>query len=482
MVSPVPLPIDEQRGPIQNPVAAVEAAGGIMIKFSSSSRRTTPGRKLAMTILLGLLLSIPLFATYLLVYDRESQSQIARTSIVEGWGGQQSLAGPFLVIPFSRTVTRDTLESGRTVRRTELEEKLLFVAPTRSAVRTRIDAERRHRSIYEAVVYRSHVQIAGQFRLPDFAALNISPDSLRLADAEIRMGISNAKGLAESRPAIHVDGRALPLIPGSSLATTSGSGFTARGPISKGAANTAVTSFDIAFDLRGSDELSFLPSAEQTSIDAISAWPHPSFTGAFLPNRRPGASAFPAHWQIGNLALNRPVVTIGEQEIGADGAVTIGLLDPVNLYSQVNRATKYGFMFIGFTFLALLMFDIIGGAPVPGVAYLLIGAGLVLFFILLLALAEVLGFLGAYLAASLAIVALIGSYSAAILHSWRRASVVATLLAGLYAVLYVLLSLEAYSLLIGSVMLFAALAGVMYTTRRIDWRGVAVSDEKVALA
>jgi inner membrane protein len=208
----------------------------------------------------------------------------------------------------------------------------------------------------------------------------------------------------------------------------------------------------------------------------MSAWPHPSFTGAFLPNRTPGASAFPARWQIGNLALNRPVVTIGEQEMRADGAVTIGLLDPVNLYSQVNRATKYGFMFIGFTFLALLMFDIIGGAPVPGVAYLLIGAGLVLFFILLLALAEVLGVLGAYLVASLAIGALIGSYSAAILHSWRRAGVVAALLAGLYAVLYVLLSLEAYSLLIGSVMLFAALAGVMYTTRRIDWSGVAVSD------
>ncbi|WP_076073072.1 cell envelope integrity protein CreD [Sphingomonas montana] len=452
-----------------------------MIKLSSSPTHNTPGRKLAMTILLGLLLSVPLFATYLLVYDRENQSQVARTSIVEGWGGPQSIAGPFLVIPFSRIVTRDTVESGRTIRRTDREEELLFVAPTRSAVRMRIDAERRRRSIYEAVVYRSHVRIAGQFRLPDFAALNIPPDSLRLADAEIRVGISNARGLAGSRPAIRVAGRALPLIPGSSLATTSGSGFTARGPIATGATNMAVP-FDVAFDLRGSDELSFLPSAEQTTIEAISAWPHPSFTGAFLPNRTPGASAFPASWQIGNLALNRPVVRIGEQETNpadpadANEAVTIGLLDPVNLYSQVNRATKYGFMFIGFTFLALLMFDIIGGAPVPGVAYLLIGAGLVLFFILLLALAEVIGFLGAYLVASLAIVALISSYSAAILHSWRRAAVVAALLAGLYAILYVLLSLEAYSLLIGSATLFAALAGVMYATRRIDWGGVAASD------
>ena len=453
-----------------------------MIKLSSAPKRNTPGGKLAMTILLGLLLSVPLFATYLLVYDRESQSRTARMSIVEGWGGPQSIAGPFLVIPFSRMVARETVESGRTVQRTEREEKLLFVAPTRSAVRTRIDAERRHRSIYEAVVYRTHVQMAGQFRLPDFAALNIPTDSLRLADAEIRVGIGNAKGLAGSRPAIRVDGRALPLIPGSSLATTRGSGFTARGPIAAGTsagagtANAAVA-FDVAFDLRGSDELSFLPSAEQTTIEAQSTWPHPAFTGAFLPTRSPGASAFPASWQIGNLALNRPVVTIGEQEMGSEDAVTIGLLDPINLYSQVNRATKYGFMFIGFTFLALLMFDIIGGAPVPGVAYLLIGAGLVLFFILLLALAEVIGFLGAYMIAGLAIIALIGSYSAAILHSWRRAAVVAALLGGLYAILYVLLSLEAYSLLIGSAMLFAALAGVMYATRRIDWSGVVLTDD-----
>lgn len=175
------------------------------------------------------------------------------------------------------------------------------------------------------------------------------------------------------------------------------------------------------------------------------------------------------------------MVSIGEQASGADDAVTIGLLDPVNLYSQVNRATKYGFMFIGFTFLALLMFDIIGGAPVPGVAYLLIGASLVLFFVLLLALAEVIGFLLAYLVAGAAIIGLIASYSAAILHGWRKAGIVAALLTALYAILYVLLSLEAYALLIGSAMVFAALAGVMYATRRLNWGGPSGSEEAAIL-
>jgi inner membrane protein len=148
---------------------------------------------------------------------------------------------------------------------------------------------------------------------------------------------------------------------------------------------------------------------------------------------------------------------------------SIDLIQPVDLYSQVNRATKYGFLFIGFTFLALLMFDVIGGVRVSTVEYLLMGAALVLFFVLLLAFAEVIGFTPAYVVAAAAIAGLNTAYAAAILGSWRRASFIGGLLAGLYSVLYILLSLEAFSLLIGSLLLFAALAGVMYATRRIDW-------------
>lgn len=444
-------------------------------------RPDTPARKLSRAILLGLLLAVPLFAIYLLVYDREQQSATARSSIVEGWGGPQTVAGPFLVIPFSRLVVHETMENGRTVQQQEREEQLLFVSATDLKVRARVDAERRRRSIYEAVVYRAHLDLAGRFVLPDFAQLNIRPDALRFGEAEIRIGISNARGLAGSRPVIRVDGRPVTLIPGSSLGVTGNSGFTGRVPLDPAARPAAALAFAAAYDLRGSDALGFVPSAEQTAIRVDSAWPNPSFSGAFLPNRAAGAPAFPATWSIGNLALNRPVVSIGEGDSSLESEVTLGLLDPVNLYSQVNRATKYGFMFIGFTFLALFMFDVIGGAPVPGVAYLLIGAGLVLFFVLLLALAEVIGFLLAYLVAGAAIVGLIASYSAAILGSWRRAGVVAAMLAALYAILYVLLSLEAYSLLIGSALLFAALAGVMYFTRRVNW-GAAERDPAPAPA
>ena len=150
--------------------------------------------------------------------------------------------------------------------------------------------------------------------------------------------------------------------------------------------------------------------------------------------------------------------------------------------SKVNRSVKYGFLFIGFTFLAFFLFDVVGGARVAAAEYLLTGAGLVLFFVLLLAFAEVVGFTVAYLLASAAIIGLLTAYSAAVLKSWKRARFMAALLVGLYALLFVLLNLEAWSLLIGAVLLFVALAGVMYATRNVDWSAVGKRDEVVVVA
>ena len=220
------------------------------------------------------------------------------------------------------------------------------------------------------------------------------------------------------------------------------------------------------------------------------------FGGGFLPGDRNTASeGFTADYRIGNLALGRILVSTSDKgdsgaNIGAgpprrrpmphrwppaasSELASISLIQPVDLYSRVDRATKYGFLFIGFTFMALLMFDIIGGVRVSAVEYLLMGAAIVLFFVLLLAFAEVIGFTAAYVVASAAIAGLNTAYSAAVLGSWKRGYVIGGLLIGLYAVLYILLGLEAFSLLIGSVLLFVALAGVMYATRRIDWSGTA---------
>jgi inner membrane protein len=236
--------------------------------------------------------------------------------------------------------------------------------------------------------------------------------------------------------------------------------------------------------VRGNGSLSLAPQAGETRWRMRSSWPHPSFQGGFLPDQRTiGTTGFEAAWRIGNLALGQSLIATGPAAGEGDrqpGSVEVSagtgprqagvsLIQPVDLYSQVNRAAKYGFLFIGFTFLTFLLFDLIGGVSVSAVEYLLVGAALVLFFVLLLAFAEVIGFTRAYLVASAAIVGLETAYSAAVLGSWRRAAFIFGLLSALYAVLYILLSLEAYSLLIGSLMLFAALAAVMYLTRNLNW-------------
>jgi inner membrane protein len=436
----------------------------------------TPGAKFAWACLIGLFLAIPLFSVYLLVYDRQSQSEVARNSIAEGWGGPQTIAGPVLVIPFLDQATETVTEGGQQVTRSRDVWRELKLAPEVADLDTSLRPERRKRSIYEAVVYEAALKGTARFALPaDLARYGVAIDRLAFDRAELRFGLSDARGLFGPPPVIHAGGKALLLQPGKGAAETGGSGFYA--PLDATVLKTGPIAVDFSYMMRGNNALTLAPQAGDTRWTVGSAWPHPSFQGGFLPtSRQVGEKGFSATYRVGNLALGRSLIDVGDPAKGSAGEpqtdgrqARITLVQPVDLYSQVNRAVKYGFLFIGFTFLAFLMFDVIGGVAVSGVEYLLVGAGLTLFFVLLLAFAEVIGFTAAYLLASAAIIGQVGAYSAAVLKSWRRAIWIGGLLTALYGVLYILLSLEAYSLLIGSLMLFVALGVVMYVTRRVDW-------------
>ena len=448
----------------------------------------TPGFKLFLAILVALALVIPLFSVWLLVYDRQTQQQEATSSITAGWGGPQAMAGPVLVIPYRASATETVVQNGQSVTRTNQVPKELTLAPEVAEVSTDLRPDVRKRSIYEAVVYDAGVTGKARFVLPpDLARTGVDPAQMDLTRAELRFGLSDPRGLG-SNPRVSLGGRPLRLLPGGG--SGGGRGFFAWVDASALKAQPLVV--DFAYEFRGNASLSLIPQAGDTRWSVKSSWPSPSFGGDFLPGSRSVSDkGFDATYRVGNLALGRSLASTGEPgssnmveklpvttmsytpaaPASADAvqAASISLIQPVDLYSQVNRATKYGFLFIGFTFLALLMFDVIGGVRVSAVEYLLMGAALVLFFVLVLAFAEVVGFTPAYVLASAAIAGLNTAYSAAVLGSWRRASFIGGLLVGLYAVLYVLLSLEAFSLLIGSLLLFAALAGVMYATRRIDW-------------
>lgn len=443
----------------------------------------SPAIKLGIALLIGLALTIPLFCVWLMVYDREQQSMEAQAGIAEGWGGPQILGGPLLVIPYRATVTETVTESGKPVTRTRQVWHELALSPETVELATEVRPERRQRSIYEAVVYEASVRGKARFAMPpDLARLGVAMADLAPDRAELRFAVSDPRGLSP-HPRVSVGGKALRLHPGRGSNLARGGGFFAWFD----AADLARSPLDVdfAYEVRGNGSLSLTPQAGDTIWRMKSPWPHPSFQGAFLPERRNvTADGFEATWRVGNLALGQSLVAAGPAGVASGGQpdvaeaaeadararrAGVSLIEPVDLYSQVDRAAKYGFLFIGFTFLAFLLFDLIGGARVSGVEYLLVGAALILFFVLLLAFAEVIGFTLAYLAASAAIVGLETAYSAAVLASWRRAAFIFGLLSALYGVLYILLSLEAYSLLIGSLLLFAALAAVMYLTRHLNW-------------
>ncbi|MET0252162.1 MAG: cell envelope integrity protein CreD, partial [Novosphingobium sp.] len=437
------------------------------------------------------------------VWDRKSQSETAQVSITQGWGGPQVVAGPVVVVPFLTTQVQTEEVDGKAVSRNVEVEKLLYISPVSNSVGTAIRPQERRKSIYRSVLYEAQVRGHANFALPpDMARFGVTRERLLWDRAELRMGASDARGLTRGGT-LSANGAALPVQPGKGPGATGGQGFFAFLPWD----GASTLSVDYQFGLRGSRSLSLVPRGGQTRWAVASSWPSPSFSGAFLPEKREvSAKGFTAGYTIDKLALGQAPVGMedtgppsidsgsgspvavydvsstsasnpgsgGAAEVvtGTARAVTVDLVEPVNLYSRVDRAVKYGFLFIGFTFLAFLMFDVVGGARVATAEYLLTGAGLVLFFVLLLAFSEVIGFTAAYLLASAAIIGLLTAYSAAVLDSWRRAQFIGGLLVGLYALLFVLLSLEAWSLLIGSVLLFIALAAVMYATRRIDWTSV----------
>jgi inner membrane protein len=238
-------------------------------------------------------------------------------------------------------------------------------------------------------------------------------------------------------------------------------------------------SFDLA--LTGGGSLSFLPLGDETTVSISSAWPGPSFTGAFLPAERTvSADGFAASWKVPSMARPFPQAwRAGEVEPDVLYASSFGasLMAPVDVYQKVTRSVKYGALFLLLPFLVFFLFEVLGGLRVHPLQYLLVGFAECLFYLLLLSLAEHLPFVAAYLAAAGAATLMVTLYASAVLRSWRRGVLLAPALAAAYGFLYATLLSEDYALLIGSVGLFAILGLVMVLTRRVDWYRVGAPRE-----
>jgi inner membrane protein len=228
--------------------------------------------------------------------------------------------------------------------------------------------------------------------------------------------------------------------------------------------------FSATVRFKGTGNLSFIPTGRETKIEASSSWPDPSFTGANLPDLRTVKdSGFIADWRV--LALNRTFPQQWKTDTYdlARGAFGVSLIVPVDTYQQTTRSVKYAILIILLTFTAFFLIEWIYQRPIHSLQYILVGFALCIFYTLLLSFSEYIGFNGAYGVAAIATIGLITWYVASILRSAGMSAFISVLLTVQYGFVFILIQLQDYALLMGSVGLFVSLAAVMYFSRKIKW-------------
>jgi inner membrane protein len=338
-----------------------------------------------------------------------------------------------------------------------------------------VDPETRRRGIFEVVLYRVTLHVSGRLAMPDFSEWRVPAEDVLWDDAALSLGIPDLRGV-EKEPALRWDREQLMFQPGVGEVDLYASGMHAA---IRNLRDAALGTHEFAFDLAlaGSEELSFVPSGKETEVKLSSSWPDPSFSGAFLPTERAvdarGVRAvwkvsyfgrpYPQRWRRGDTVAS----SLAQQTTAS--AFGLRLLDPVDFYRMSDRAVKYATLFVVLTFLGFGLFEILDRRRIHPVPYLLVGLALCLFYLILLSVSEELGFGAAYAIGTLATLVVIAGYATKVLGGKRRGAAMAGLLAGLYGYLYVLLQLQDYALLLGTVGLFGILASVMYLTRNLDW-------------
>ncbi len=419
-----------------------------------------------------LVLLIPASMVKSLIWERDNRKQGVINEINHKWGQAQTLIGPVLTVPYLVHM-EDKKGKATTVTR------YLHLLPDHINIKSRISPEVRYRGIYEAVLYNTTLAMDGNFPPVPVKELRIEPENIVWSGAFISVGISDMRGIKES---IHAtfDGQKLAMEPGIETADVIQSGVSAGIQIDAGQ-KTRPFRFDI--NLNGSRQIHFSPVGKMTTVTALSEWSDPSFGGAFLPDERSVTEeGFSAKWKIFHLNRNYPQAWKGGGHDLSRSTFGVTLFSPVDIYQKSMRTAKYALMFIVFTFLAFYISEVMNKLRVHPVQYLLIGLGIIIFYTLLLSISEQINFGAAYLISAGAVICLITAYAKAILKNRYVTLMVGGILVILYTYLYILLQLEDYALLMGSVGLFGVLGTIMYLTRKVDWYSMQPEPAKAAQA
>jgi len=442
---------------------------------SSASRRLFLFLKIAgICVLIGLL-HIPLGLTRHVLTERQNYQATATDEIAGIWGRRQLVTGPVLVIPYAykTQVVKSKVVNGRAVQveETELATSLAYFLPDALAITGTVDPEVRHRGIYDAVVYATRLKLAGHFQ-PDFTAAGIEADRIDWEKARVEFGVSDLHGVRSVGP--------IETNRGKTHAFESAEGSVGALPLeAKVEGVTAGGKLDFTMDvaLQGSERLEIAPVGKVTTVSLDSPWADPSFTGKYLPVKRTvEKGSFKAEWETSHFSRGFPANwtdrAVKSEDIFPkieDAGFGVRFAQPQSGYSMAERAQKYGVLFFVLVFAVFFLFEITAAIRIHPLQYAMVGAALCLFFLSFLALTEFWATGPAYAVSAGACTLLVSAYAWSFLKTGLRTLIIAGGLGATYGYLYFVLKSEDYALVAGTIALFAALALVMFCTRKINW-------------
>jgi len=429
--------------------------------------------KIGAIVFITILLLIPTSMIKDLINERESTQNETIKEVGSKWGEEQTISGPFISIPYYRYIKEfSKKDSAEMV--VQIKE-YLHILPTQLNIKGNINPEKRYRGIYEIVVYNSKLNISGIFNKIDLAAIDIQPKDILFDKAEFVVGINDLRGI-EEQVSLTWNKETISFNPGVSSNDVVGSGINAL--LSLDQNDSSSYNFSLNLDLKGSQLLYFTPVGKTTDINLSSEWSNPSFNGAFLPDKREiSEKGFTANWNVLHLNRNYPQIWISNRHSISNSSFGIDLLLPIDNYQKSYRSIRYAILFIGFTFLVFFFIEVLNKVFIHPIQYILVGVALIVFYTLLLSISEHLKYNLAFIVSAIATLILIVGYVQAILKSGKLTMLISGILTVLYSFIFVIIQLQDYALLIGSIGIFIILGLVMYFSRKIDWYNLNLNDK-----
>lgn len=403
-----------------------------------------------------ILLLVPLWMIQFLISERQVYRNEAVREISKSWAGPQTVAGPLLILVTNQEhINKDGTKSFST--------KRTFYLPENLSIDANVIPEKRYRGIYSAIVYKTDLNIKGDF---NFQNLSEKLNDPNLVESYLSFNIEDPRGIQHNIK-VKWDDVVQNVNPGLKDKNVFKNGFYSPILINK---EKSFGSFEINITLNGVDDLNFVPMGKNTNVSVSSSWGNPSFIGNFLPAKREiSDTGFTASWSVNHFNREFPQEWNNQTYDVFKDKFGVKFFIPADEYQQTMRSSKYGLLIIILTFVSFFLVEVFSGKAIHPIQYFLIGLALIIFYSMLLALSEYILFQSSYLIAGSLVIGLITLYTKSIYKNRNVVLSISAMLILFYGFVYVLLQLQDYSLLLGNIALFLILAAIMFFTRKVNW-------------